>query len=69
MYLCRYSILFAKRLHDSGVVLMSQNHCCRLCGGDLFVIADKPSYLVVYTDEFGRHYCQNIWKGCSFVQF
>lgn len=58
-----------------GVVLLSANSECKLCGGNLLVRADRPSFPVVYTNDFGtvngthfRKYCQNNWKGCPFTQ-
>lgn len=58
-----------------GVVLISSNNKCRYCGGNLLVRADRPSFPVVYSDDFGtvsgthfRKYCQNNWKGCQFSQ-
>ena len=59
-----------------GIVLISDNNKCKLCGGDLLVRADRPSFPIVYSDDVGtasgthfRKYCQNNWKGCSFTQF
>lgn len=59
-----------------GIVLISTNNKCKLCGGNLLVRADRPSFPVVYSDDIGtangthfRKYCQNSWKGCSFTQF
>ena len=58
-----------------GIVLISANSKCRLCGGNLLVRADRPSFPVIYTNDLGtvcathfRKYCQNNWKGCSFTQ-
>ena len=58
-----------------GVVLVSSNTACTLCGGDLLVRSDRPSTLTLYTDDMGtipgthfRKYCQNYRKGCSFTQ-
>jgi hypothetical protein len=61
--------------HPLGIVLISTNSTCTACGGNLLVRADRPSFPVLYSDEFGtvtcthfRKYCQNNWKGCSFTQ-
>ena len=58
-----------------GIVLISANNKCKLCGGDLLVRADRPSFPIIYSDDIGtangthfRKYCQNNWKGCSFTQ-
>ena len=59
-----------------GIVLISANDKCKLCGGNLLVRADRPSFPTIYSDDIGtangthfRKYCQNGWKGCSFTQF
>ena len=61
--------------HLLGVVLISDNNVCKLCGGKLLVRKDRPSFPLVYTNNFGgvngthfRKYCQNNTKGCSFTQ-
>ena len=58
-----------------GIILLSTNGKCKLCEGDLLVRSDRPSFPVVYTNDYGtvhgthfRKYCQNNWKGCSFAQ-
>ena len=58
-----------------GIVLLSANNKCKLCEGSLLVRADRPSFPVVYSNDFGtvnsthfRKYCQNNWKGCQFTQ-
>ncbi len=58
-----------------GVVLISANNSCKLCGGNLLVRADRPSFPVIYSDDLGtvscthfRKYCHNNWKGCPFTQ-
>ena len=58
-----------------GIVLISGNNTCKFCGGNLLVRADRPSFPVVYSNDFGtvtgthfRKYCQNNWKGCRFTQ-
>lgn len=58
-----------------GIVLLSANSECKVCGANLLVRADRPSFPVVYTNDFGtasgthfRKYCQNNWKGCLFTQ-
>ena len=58
-----------------GIVLISGNNKCKLCGGNLLVRADRPSFPVVYSNDLGtvsgthfRKYCQNNWKGCPFTQ-
>lgn len=35
------------------VVLVSPNSCCKPCQGDLIVRSDRPSFLVLYTDDMG----------------
>lgn len=61
--------------HPLGIVLLSANNTCRLCGGNLLVRADRPSFPVIYQElqgtTCGTHfckYCQNNHKGCSFTQ-
>ena len=61
--------------HPLGVVLISPNTTCQLCGGDLLIRSDRPSTLTLYTDNMGtvlathfRKYCHNYRKGCSFTQ-
>ena len=58
-----------------GVVLISSNNTCKTCGGNLLVRKDRPSFLTLYTNDFGtlpathfRKYCHNARKGCSFTQ-
>lgn len=58
-----------------GIVLISKNEACLMCGGKLLVRSDRPSFVTVYTDQMGtvpathfRKYCQNNHKGCSFTQ-
>lgn len=61
--------------HPLGVVLISSNKICRLCGGNLLIRSDRPSTLTLYTENMGtvlathyRKYCQNYRKGCTFTQ-
>lgn len=61
--------------HPLGIVLLSANNICRLCGGNLLVRADRPSFPVIHQELQGttcgthfRKYCQNNHKGCSFMQ-
>ena len=61
--------------HSLGVILISDNTVCKLCGGRLLMRKDRPSFPVIYTDNLGsvngthfRKYCQNNVKGCSFTQ-
>ena len=61
--------------HPLGIVLLSANNTCRLCGGGLLVLANRPSFPVIYQELQGttcgthfRKYCQNNYKGCSFTQ-
>lgn len=61
--------------HPLGVVLISANSSCKLCHNDLIVRSDRPSFIVIYTDEMGtipgthfRKYCRNSRNGCSFTQ-
>lgn len=58
-----------------GIVLISCNNTCKLCGGTLLVRSDRPSFPVVYSNDLGttvathfRKYCQNNCKGCTFTQ-
>ena len=74
--------LFMELLHVDGyqgkplgVVLISSNKVCKLCKGDLLVRADRPSFPIVYTENYGtinsthfRKYCQNHAIGCHFTQ-
>ena len=55
-------------------IVLSANDKCKLCGGNLLVCADRPSFTTIYSDDIGtangihfRKYCQNGWKGCSFT--
>ena len=53
-----------------GIVLISANNKCKLCG-NLLVQADRQasqSYTVMTDGTHFRKYCQNNWKGCSFTQ-
>ena len=61
--------------HPLGVILISSNDICKLCGGKLLIRKDRPSFPTVYTENFGsvsgthfRKYCQSSTKGCSFTQ-
>ena len=61
--------------HPLGIVLISSNDHCNMCGGTLLVRTDRPSFPVVYTEDYGtacgthfRKYCQNTSKGCPFTQ-
>ena len=61
--------------HPIGIVLISPNTKCRICGGNLLVRQDRPSFPVLYSDDTGtvsgthfRKYCSNSSKDCSFVQ-
>ena len=58
--------------HKLGIVLIPPRHKCTICEGHLLV---RPSYPVIYTDNFGTvngtrfyKYCSNNWKVCSFSQ-
>lgn len=58
-----------------GIVLLSSRSNCQLCGGNLLVRADRPSFLTGYTDSLGtipmthfRKYCNKAKKGCPFTQ-
>ena len=58
-----------------GIVLVSNNTACKLCGGRLLVRGDRPSFLTGYTTNLGTvpvtHFwkcCQKASKGCSFTQ-
>ena len=74
-------LLACLRSHDSvqgiplGVILISENCTCKLCGGKLLIRSDRPSCVTLYTDTMGtvpatqfRKYCQNYRKGCTFTQ-
>ena len=61
--------------HPLGIVLISANTKCISCGGALLIRADRPSFPVIYSEDFGtvngthfRKYCQNSNKGCGFTQ-
>lgn len=61
--------------HPLGIVLLSSNSICKLCGGNLLVRADRPSFLTGYTNSLGtvpvthfRKYCNKARTGCSFTQ-
>ena len=61
--------------HPLGIVLISDNSHCKSCGGKLHVRADRPTSLVLYTEDMGtvpgtlfRKYCCNSHKGCTFTQ-
>jgi len=61
--------------HPLGIVLIPMNCICKLCGGNLLVRADRPTYMTLYTDDIGtvpatlfRKYCSNSPKGCTFTQ-
>ena len=61
--------------HQLGIVLISANNVCKVCGGKLLVRADRPSFPIIYSNDLGtvegthfRKYCQNNWKGFSFTQ-
>lgn len=58
-----------------GVVLISPNTICKLCGGTLLTRVDRPSRVTIYSETMGTvpathfyKYCQNSRKGCSFTQ-
>ena len=58
-----------------GIVLVSNNQTCLMCGSGLLIKADRPSKVTVYTDLFGTtngtHYrkiCRKFRAGCPFVQ-
>lgn len=58
-----------------GLVLISNNNKCVLCGCGLLVKADRVGRVTIYTDEFGTiegsHYrkiCKKFRSGCPFVQ-
>ena len=58
-----------------GIVLVSTNQKCLLCGSGLLVKADRPSKVTVYSDNFGTidstHYrkvCKKFRTGCPFVE-
>ena len=61
--------------HQLGIVLISTNKVCRMCGGKLLARADRPSFPYLYSDRLGsvtcthfRKYCQNSNRGCSYTQ-
>ncbi len=58
-----------------GVVLISPNTSCKICGGKLLIRADRPSSVTLYSETMGtvpathfHKYCQNSKKGCQFIQ-
>lgn len=58
-----------------GVVLVSDRDKCGVCNGNLLIRADRPSFVVIYSEQLGtingthfRKYCQNNCKGCSYNQ-
>lgn len=58
-----------------GIILLSPRRVCIQCGSSLFVKADRPSRVTVYTDKegtvSGTHYrkiCKRFRSGCAFVQ-
>ena len=58
-----------------GIVLLSPNRTCLICGAHLCIRKDRPSRVVVYTDTDGtlpathyRKYCSKYRSGCNFVQ-
>lgn len=58
-----------------GIVLISPNKTCKLCGSSLLSRADRPSQITIYTLSRGTingtHYrkiCSKFRSGCSFVQ-
>ena len=60
--------------HPLGIVLVSPNDTCRLCGSTLCVRNDRQSHITIYTygTVVGTHYnkyCQKFRKGCSFRQY
>ena len=69
-----HSFLGHKR-EPLGIVLVSPNNKCRLCGSTLLVKADRPSKVTIYSNTFGTvestHYrkvCKRFRSCCPFVQ-
>lgn len=65
---------FRVRDEPLGIVFVSSNDECGMCGGKLLVRKDRPSHMSVYTELFGtvagthyHKYCQK--RGCSFRQY
>lgn len=61
--------------HPLGVILISPNQECLLCGGKLLVRADRPSHITLYTDSMVTvpatqyyKYCNKSRGGCKFMQ-
>lgn len=61
--------------HPLGIVLISSNTTCKVCGGDLLIRADRPSFITGYTNSLGtipfthfRKYCNQSKRGCPFTQ-
>ena len=61
--------------HPQGIILISPNQNCLVCGGKLIVRADRPSHVTLYTDTMGTipashyyKYCQKSRSGCKFIQ-
>jgi hypothetical protein len=57
------------------MVLISNNDTCKVCGGNLLIRADRPSFVTGYTKSWGtipithfRKYCNQSKRGCSFTQ-
>ena len=67
------SLLLNEQGHDGktlGIVLISPCSKCQACNGDLIVKADRPSHLILYSDNLGTvtvvHFkktCKNSQKG------
>ena len=62
--------------HPIGIVLISFNDKCRLCGSSLLVRNERASHITIYTEEYGtvvgthyHKYCQKFKKGCNFRQY
>lgn len=58
--------------HSLGIVLISENSTCKMCGGELRIRRDRPSFPIIYTEELGSfegtHFRKICGRGCSFIQ-
>ena len=62
--------------YSLGIVLVSSNDTCRLCGSRLLVRNERTSHITIYTEAYGtivgthyHKYCQKFRKGCPFRQY
>ena len=62
--------------YSLGIVLVSSNDTCRLCGSRLLARNERTSHITIYTEAYGtivgthyHKYCQKFRKGCPFRQY